>query len=433
MLEKILWNLVLEGMSALTVWEYFITFFEKRNVKGIVIYIWLLFFSWQMMATFLFIDCPAWGKTIVGVVLVAVCSIFVYGDILGKIVFSILYAAIWMLGELLTGSLLLILKIPIDVYNTLGVIASKIMLFIFVKAVQLFFTNNTIQELSWKMNVKLMLLPIGSMYIGYHIFITEYNAGHDRFNGTVFFSVFLICILNVIVFNLYLRLSENLELKRKTSLYEKELRLLDSSMKEKQEFILEFRKQKHDLKHHMIEILGLAENENYTLMKTKILELTDLCSFEGMAIVDTGNSMLDTFINYKYAYAKKQGIDFRVHLDIPINLPFPNRDLYVILGNALDNAIEANLRGKIEKLYIDFKMIYEMDSLTIVIENAFDGKVNGGKMGKWNTRKKDVKNHGLGIGSIKNILKKYDGFYEAKIEEKIYRLCLILYQREERG
>lgn len=433
MVGKILGNFFIEGLSALVVWEYFTTFFEKRNIKGVVIYIWLIFFSWQMMITFPFADCPAWGKTIVGVVLVAICSIFVCGDILGKIVFSILYAAIWMLGELLTGSFLLMLKIPLSAYNMLGIILSKIILLILVKAIQLFFRNNAIRELSWKMNVKLMLLPIGSMYIGYHIFITEYNTGHKGFNGAVFFSIVIICILNVVVFNLYLKLSENLELKRKSSLYEKELQLLDSNMKEKQELMQEFRRQKHDLKHHMIEILDLAEGKNYNVMKSKILELAELCSFDEMTIANTDNPMLDTFINYKYAYAKNQGIDFHVHLDIPINIPFSNEDLYVILGNALDNAVEANLRGQIDEPYIDLKMVYEDGNLTIVIENTFDGKVKGRKIGQWDTRKKDVINHGLGIESIKNILKKYDGFYEVEIEEKICRLCLILYRREERG
>lgn len=433
MVGTILGNFFIEGLSALVVWEYFTTFFEKRNIRGVVIYIWFLFFSWQMMLIFPFADCPAWGRTIAGVVLVAICSIFVCGDVLGKIVFSILYAAIWMLGELLTGSFLLMLKIPLTIYNMLGIILSKIILLIFVKAIQLFFRNNAIRELSWKMNVKLMLLPIGSMYIGYHIFITEYNTGHEGFNGAVFFSIVILCILNVVVFNLYLKLSENLELKRKSSLYEKEIQLLDLNMKEKQELMLEFRRQKHDLKHHMIEVLNLAEKKNYTIMKSRILELADLCSFDEMAIANTDNSMLDTFINYKYAYAKKQGIDFRVHLDIPISLPFSNEDLYVILGNALDNAVEANLRGQIDVPYIDLKMVYDDGNLTIVIENAFDGEVKERKSGQWVTRKKDVINHGLGIESIKNILKKYDGFYKVEIEEKIYRLYLILYRREERG
>ncbi len=94
--------------------------------------------------------------------------------------------------------------------------------------------------------------------------------------------------------------------------------------------------------------------------------------------------------------------------------------MYVILGNALDNAVEANLRGQIDVPYIDLKMVYDDGNLTIVIENAFDGEVKERKSGQRVTRKKDVINHGLSIFLIFDVkylsVNLYVSFYKQFVE-----------------
>ena len=237
----------------------------------------------------------------------------------------------------------------------------------------------------------------------------------------------IIFVINFVVFHLYIQLSENLELKRRTSVYEKEFLLLDQHIKEKENVMQEFRRRRHDLKHQMSGLLRLLEQKQYGLLESSLKELAELQGLEGFTIANTDNSIVNTLVNYKYETAKSQGIDFRVHLDIPDRLPFADGDLCVVLGNALDNAIEANLRGTVRNPYVNLKMSYDGDVLIIIIENAFDGKIKEGKKGERLTRKPDCDNHGIGISSMKSVVKKYYGFYDVKINDNIYKLNLLLY------
>lgn len=102
----------------------------------------------------------------------------------------------------------------------------------------------------------------------------------------------------------------------------------------------------------MTEVLSLLQNKQYEKLERCIKELTNLKSLEGLKIANIENSIVDAFINYKYEMAKKNGIEFRVKLDIPTRLPFENGDLGIILGNALDNALEANLRSRWKNLML---------------------------------------------------------------------------------
>ena len=76
-------------------------------------------------------------------------------------------------------------------------------------------------------------------------------------------------------------------------------------------------------------------------------------------------------------------------MDIPSQMPFANSDLCIILGNALDNALEANMRSKEEHSYISLKVKYDGDNLIIIVENSFDGKIIKNKGGELITRKRE--------------------------------------------
>ncbi|MDD6072556.1 MAG: GHKL domain-containing protein [Clostridiales bacterium] len=420
-------DLLIAGLSALLVIEYFKTFFEKRSVKAVGGLVWASYYIWQILATYGMSNYPVWTRLLLSIVFVILTSCFFYGDYLGKILFSVLYIAIWMLGECLTGGAFLLLGIPIEVHVLAGSIASKGFLLIFVKALQLFFHNKVIRELSWKNNIALMFLPVGSMFLVQHIFAAEYELNQSGITGASTLCILIVLVINIVVFKLYIRLSENLELKHKNSIYEKEFDLLDVHMKEKEEAMAEFRRRRHDLKHQMTELLNLLRNGQYERLESCIMELADLKSLEGLKIAHTDNSIVDAFVNYKYETAKKNGIEFRVKLDIPTQLPFANGDLCILLGNALDNALEASQRGKVENPYIDLKVKYDGDNLIIIVENTFDGSILQSKRGERITRKADKENHGLGISSIQSVLKKYHGYYDVAVRENVYCLSILLH------
>ncbi|MCM1209372.1 MAG: ATP-binding protein [Ruminococcus sp.] len=224
---------------------------------------------------------------------------------------------------------------------------------------------------------------------------------------------------------LYIKLIYRYGQKRKNDILKRELDLYLDNIKENT--ILEIRKNRHDLKHKLAYMLVLSRNKEYEKLEAYIEEMADLKSLDGLSVAKTNHTLIDTLVNSKYVTAQRCGIQFRAKLDIPYNLPFDNADLCVILGNALDNAIEANQKQSLEDAYIDLKMRYDRGNLAIFLENTFDGIVKKDSKGRMVTRKKDRESHGIGICSIQNSLTKYHGYMGVNVEDKIYKLMIIMY------
>lgn len=426
-MKTIVENILIEGLYSVVVLEYFRTFYEKKNIRGILFYIWGISLTGQIIENNILINFSGYIKTFTSIISLVVFSCFFVGGIGGKIVFAVLYGAIGALCEILIGIIFVSQGISVERNANIGLLLADISVLILVKVLQCFFHDTVIRQLSWKTSVKLMLLPIGSLFLAYYVFNTEYALAGTSFNATSYLCIGIIFVINFVVFHLYIQLSENLELKRRTSVYEKEFLLLDRHIKEKENVMQEFRRRRHDLKHQISGLLRLMEQKQYGLLESRLKELAELQGLDSFAIANTDNSIVNTLVNYKYETAKSQRIDFRMHLDIPDSLPFADGDLCVVLGNGLDNAIEANLRGTVRNPYVDLKMSYDGDVLIIIIENAFDGNIREGKNGECLTRKPDCDNHGIGISSMKSVVKKYHGFYDVKINDNIYSLNLLLY------
>ncbi|MBQ3514392.1 MAG: sensor histidine kinase [Lachnospiraceae bacterium] len=235
------------------------------------------------------------------------------------------------------------------------------------------------------------------------------------------------------MFKVYIKLSESYELKHKNSIFMLELDLYYEHMREKEYVMKEFRKSKHDLKHQLIYLLQLTENREYEQLENYLRKLIDLKPLEEFLIANTENSLIDALVNYKYGVAKRYGITFVVKLEVPTSLPFDSSDLCVILGNAIDNAIEANLRGEIQNPYIDLKIKFDGDNLIILLENSFDGSIIRNRHGEVVTRKQEKENHGIGLISIQNVIEKYHGFFNTKIIDNTYKTQIILYSSKENG
>lgn len=120
--------------------------------------------------------------------------------------------------------------------------------------------------------------------------------------------------------------------------------------------------------------------------------------------------------------------DFRIGVPFEQNL---HTDLCIILGNALDNAIEGCMRSiKAEERYIDLIVHLDRKNLIILVRNSFDGKILKTKNGHLITTKNDNNNHGLGIDSIKRTTNKYHGTVIIDTENNCFKLKIVLYSND---
>lgn len=424
---EILINIFLAVLSAYIVFEYYKTFFEMKSERVRVIVIALIYMGWQIISMPSVSNIHAIVRLLLSIFFVAFIGCGFKGSFIGKNVFAIIYNAMWMFGELLVSAFFLNNGISFEEHDLLGSCLCECILLILVKLLAIFFRHDSVRDFSWKYNGILMMIPLGCMFFSYHLFILSAKSEEksDLWISVIAFVILLIVIS--LIFLMYLKLIDAYELKRKNDIFKLELDLYLEHMKEKENTMLEIRKTKHDLKHKLTYMLELSKNKEYEKLQTYIEEVADLKSWDGLSVANTEHSFIDALINSKYVTAQKYGIEFRAKLDIPYDLPFDNADLCVILGNALDNAIEANQKQGIEDAYIDLKMKYDRGNLAIFLENTFDGIIRKDSKGRLITRKEDKESHGIGISSIHNSLIKYHGYMDIDIRDKTYKLTIIMY------
>ena len=422
-------NLLMELLYAFVVYEYFKTFFERKAIKGIYFYIFII----NVCAQFIENSIPNYPDycRVISTILILTCTTCFYKGKVGiKVVFAMLYSTLIVLSELLVAGIFVTCGISIPVNGEMGFFITYSLLFIVVKVLQRIFQNIDVVYSRWTSDLKILLLLMGSLFLAYCIFYSQYEMGIRGFYWRTIISIIILLSINVMMFNIFVKLSENLELKRKASIYEKEFTVLEQHMHERENLMKEFRVKRHDLKHQMLNLLILLQDQDYKKLEENIEKLAELDSLNGLFVVNTENSIIDAFVNSKYAFATERGIKFDAKLNIPAELPFAGEDISVILGNALDNALEACLRGKVDDPYVKLAMSYDQGNLVILVENTFDGFLKKERKTGWATRKNNSQQHGIGIQSIRNVIQKYHGYYHVDIEEKVYRLEMVLYPQE---
>ena len=140
--------------------------------------------------------------------------------------------------------------------------------------------------------------------------------------------------------------------------------------------------------------------------------------------IQSGNWMLDTVLNQKKAAAEQKEIHFQTELPRLEDLPFSNTEICALFGNLLDNALEACEKIEDpEDRKIHLKMEQQSHLLYIEIANSTVAAVNM-KDGELKTSKKGVGLHGIGIQSIKRVVKKYDGILSYEIKKYEFRVCI---------
>ena len=116
----------------------------------------------------------------------------------------------------------------------------------------------------------------------------------------------------------------------------------------------------------------------------------------------------------------KTDVNIKVSKAVSLNY----KDAGILLGNILDNAMEACEKIRKEKRWIKIDMFHQKNTLFIKVCNSKTKEpVNINK-----SSKRDVHNHGIGVSSIKSIVNKYDGYIEFADKGEKFEVDVSLYR-----
>ncbi len=136
-------------------------------------------------------------------------------------------------------------------------------------------------------------------------------------------------------------------------------------------------------------------------------------------VVKTGNVMVDAILNSKLSLMKAKKLPVNVKASVPASFPISEVDLCAVIGNLLDNAMEACERQQAEnERFIRVYIGVLKQHLYISVSNSVSGGVK--KAGKRYLSTKRSANHGYGLMRIDRIAAKYHGYVNRQNEEGVF-------------
>jgi hypothetical protein len=188
--------------------------------------------------------------------------------------------------------------------------------------------------------------------------------------------------------------------------------------------INEVRSIRHDI-HHFVGVLKrLSDEGRYEELSRFLSEYAEKADMEPHPVF-CENIVANSILGYYSLRLRKLGIEFRCSGSIPKQLWVSDSDLCIILGNALDNAIEACEKlSPLKERFIAVEVRNINGQLLVRIQNSFNGilKIHDNKY----LSAKDSPYHGFGLGNIHKIADNYGGFVKIEHNTTVFTLMAAL-------
>lgn len=185
------------------------------------------------------------------------------------------------------------------------------------------------------------------------------------------------------------------------------------------------REVRHEIKNHDAYMLSLVEKGEYEKLKKFVSRYAH--SHEVVTgFVSSGNQVVDAVVNAKESIARSRGLVMRAILAVPPDLPYDEDDVFCLLANMIDNAIEGASRAQNGK-QINVSIIPERGYYFVTVTNPCDpGSIRCDADGNFLTSKADHEVHGYGTRVIRRIAEQYGGSARFSVSDQTFTAVAML-------
>lgn len=180
---------------------------------------------------------------------------------------------------------------------------------------------------------------------------------------------------------------------------------------------------RHDLRHQLLLIGSFVNAENLEGLRAYLSE------YERGLPLDTPvsyseNHTINAILGHYVALAEQEQILVEVDLSLGEIVKITDSDLCVLLGNLMENAIEACRTVSGEKT-IRLKSELLAKRFSIIVANSFDGLLQI-KNGRYLSRKRSFAKEGIGLSTVETVVQKYGGQLRLHHEDGRFTVSLYL-------
>lgn len=412
--------LLCNAMSIYSKYKAMYIFFDKRKIdKKFEIF---LFIGYWLINSVLYLifDNPLLNL-ITNIILLFLLTFIYISFIVKKLIAVVMvYAVSFFIESFFYLFLPHIIKS--DSAIIIGIIISRLVFYFVVLSFNNFKNIKSNHKISLIHMMMIIFISACSIYIS--VFLILDNGAQNNYIHIIL-CISALFIINIFIFYIYDVLNkkheEELEmylLQQQNKYFYEQLNLMNQSQDN-------IKCLKHDINEHFIVLKTMADSgqpvNNYI---NEFLESVDLSG----GYAKSGNIIVDSILNYKLQKAQNKKAKIDVDLKIPNELKINPFDMGVILGNLMDNAVEA-ISKKDDDRKIKISMWLEKNIIYINIFNTFDGGAVI-ENNQYQTTNEDKINHGFGIMSIKKTLEKYNGQLILSNSDSLFSAKLFLYNGE---
>lgn len=343
-----------------------------------------------------------------------------------KIIITIGLSALNIASELIVNGILMIINNEnyLDTNSepqlfSLGLLLSKFVTFVIIIISKMGKRKFSVNNLNSKYLILLSVLPITTIFIGILMYQVILIIDTVSLKIVFVFANMLLIVSNIIAFEI-IRNQNNL------AKAEYELELLKGNVNEQMKHYNDLRSSHEEirqLRHNMRSIcIGTIAELKAGKTKNALEQLQNSISIieKSSKVIDTGHPSIDSIIENKLNCCSDFNISTNLTYQYKDPITINEIEIAVILGNILDNAIEACQKITDTNKEIWGSITVDKQNIMINIKNTAIDSNN------LKTSKTNKKNHGFGLKSISHIAKKYNGYAKFSFSDNIFTSYVIL-------
>lgn len=407
-----------------SMYNFMTAFFDEYRTPKPVLVLSYILYPVILCTTYLTIDIPLVNLT-AGLVAIFILTMNYKSSMKKRIMLDIFITMLFVLTDSIIAVTMGYTGVsPIEQGSysyPVGYVSNALVVFIASLISKKFKKRNSQENVSVAEWIASIAIPIGSMYI--IIIFLQYISTISKAKTVAGIAVIL--FINVLVFVLYDRLSQSNKAKLDSAIFEQEKKFYYEQclyMQQNEENIRSFR---HDMKNHLFTIAENIRTGEYEQAESYIKSMVNDKLYNEKIYSNTGNVAIDSVLNYKLNEAAGKGILINSDIKVPFDIVVDSADITSIVGNLLDNAINAVSKIAEQDRKITVNLSYDKGRLFIAVQNKYDGII---KMTKGRpVTDKDTSEHGYGLKNVERTLEKYNGHIEYQHNDGIFKTTAMLY------
>lgn len=278
------------------------------------------------------------------------------------------------------------------------------------------------------------IIPICNTLI-YTLVVAPDIWNFARFPGNEFLAIpILWSLLTFATYGILLRtivaVSRNAQLREKLHLTEVQMAAQQKQMEFLQTRMQETRRARHDMRHHFLVLGNFAKNRDLEGLGEYLEKASAFSTVQPMEVI-CDNMAVNALLGYYKEQAERERIRVTMEVSVFEKIPVMDTELCIILGNLLENAVEACRRMESSERFLDLELAMESESLLVIlVKNSYEGTVRRSPEGGFFSAKEKGRK-GIGIASVLNIAEKYHGVSRFTYENHIFQASLLLNGRKQ--